>query len=148
MEVILKQDIPKLGKAGEVVKVKDGYARNYLLPKGLAILANQKTLKALERERKTILAKVERERKKAQSLAEKLQGQILTLYRKVVGEGRLYGSVTASDLAKALSDLGFPVEKKQVLLEEPIKAVGTYEVSIKLAPDITVPIKIEVIEEK
>uniref|UniRef100_A0A832GPB4 Large ribosomal subunit protein bL9 n=1 Tax=Caldimicrobium thiodismutans TaxID=1653476 RepID=A0A832GPB4_9BACT len=148
MEVILKQDIPKLGKAGEVVKVKDGYARNYLIPKGLAILANQKTLKALERERKTILAKVERERKKAQSLAEKLQGQSLTLYRKVVGEGRLYGSVTALDLAKALSDLGFPIEKKQVLLEEPIKAVGTYEVSIKLAPDITVPIKVEIIEER
>lgn len=148
MEVILKQDIPKLGKAGEVVKVKDGYARNYLIPKGLAISANQKTLKALERERKTILAKAERERKKAQGLAEKLQGQSLTLYRKVVGEGRLYGSVTALDLAKALSDLGFPIEKKQVLLEEPIKAVGTYEVFIKLAQDITVPVKIEVIEEK
>lgn len=148
IEVILKRDIPKLGKAGDVVRVKDGYARNYLIPKGLAILANQKTLKALEKERKLILAKLEREKRKIQSLAEKLQGFTLTLYRKVVGEGRLYGSVTSVDLAKALVERGFDIDRKQILLEEPIKAVGNYEVLIKLSPEITVPIKVEVIEER
>ncbi|MCS7150382.1 MAG: 50S ribosomal protein L9 [Caldimicrobium sp.] len=148
MEVILRKDIPKLGKAGDVVKVKDGFARNYLIPKGLAILANQKTLKALEKERSIILAKAERERKKTQSLAEKLQGMTLTLYRKAVEEGRLYGSVTASDIAKALADKGFEIEKKQIVLDEPIKTVGNYEVNLKLSGDIYVFIRVEVIEEK
>ncbi len=148
MEVILRKDIPKLGKAGDVVKVKDGFARNYLIPKGLALLANQKNLQALEKERKTILAKTERERKKAQSLAEKLQGQTLTLYRRVIEEGKLYGSVSAIDIAKALQEKGLEIEKSQILLKEPIKKVGTFEIEIKLSSEIRVPIKVEVIEEK
>ncbi|MGB9761745.1 MAG: 50S ribosomal protein L9 [Caldimicrobium sp.] len=148
MQVILKKDIPKLGKAGDIVKVKDGFARNYLLPKGLAILANQKNLKALEKERRIILAKAERERKKIQSLAEKLQGQTLTLYRRVVEEGRLYGSVSAIDIVKALEERGIEIDKNQVLLEEPIKSIGVYEVKIKVGADLSVPIKVEVIEEK
>ena len=86
MEVILRTDVPKLGKAGDVVKVKDGYARNYLIPKGFAIPANQKNLKALERERQIILAKAERLRKKAQSLADKLKEITLTVYRKTIEE--------------------------------------------------------------
>ncbi len=148
MEVILRRDIPKLGKAGDVVRVKDGFARNYLIPKGLAISANQRTIQALEKERKVILAKAEKERKKALGLAEKLQGQSLTLYRKVVEEGRLYGSVSAVDIAKALSERGIEIDKKQVLLEEPLKSVGTYEVNIKVSPEISVPINVEIIEEK
>jgi large subunit ribosomal protein L9 len=148
MQVILKKDIPKLGKAGDIVKVKDGFARNYLLPKGLAILANQKNLKALEKERRIILAKAERERKKIQSLAEKLQGQTLTLYRRVVEEGRLYGSVSAIDIVKALEERGIEIDKNQVLLEEPIKSIGVYEVKIKVGADLSVPIKVEVIEKK
>jgi len=148
MQVILKKDIPKLGKAGDIVKVKDGFARNYLLPKGLAILANQKNLKALEKERRIILAKAERERKKAQSIAERLQGQTITLYRRVVEEGRLYGSVSALDIVKALEERGIEIDKNQVLLEEPIKSIGVYEVKIKVGADLSVPIKVEVIEEK
>jgi large subunit ribosomal protein L9 len=148
MEVILRRDIPKLGKAGDVVKVKDGFARNYLIPKGLAILANQKTIQALERERKVILSKAEKEKKKALGLAEKLQGQSLTLYRKVVEEGRLYGSVSAVDIAKALLEQGLEIDKKQVLLEEPLKTVGSFEVMIKVSPEISVPIRVEIIEEK
>lgn len=148
IEVILRKDIPKLGKAGDIVRVKDGYARNYLIPKGLAIPANQKTIQALESQRKIILAKAERERKKAQSLAEKLQGTTITLYRRVVEEGRLYGSVSVVDIVKALEEKGFNIDKKQVELEDPIKTVGTFEVNIRIAPDISVPIKVEVIEEK
>lgn len=148
IEVILRKDIPKLGKAGDIIRVKDGYARNYLIPKGLAIPANQRTIQALESQRKIILAKAERERKKAQSLAEKLQGTTITLYRRVVEEGRLYGSVSAVDIVKALEEKGFNIDKKQVELEDPIKTVGTFEVNIRIAPDISVPIKVEVIEEK
>lgn len=148
IEVILRKDIPKLGKAGDIVRVKDGYARNYLIPKGLAILANQKNIRALESQRRIILAKAERERKRAQSLAEKLQGLTITLYRRVVEEGRLYGSVSAVDIVKALEEKGYAIDKRQVELEEPIKTVGNFEVNIRVAPDIVVPIKVEVIEEK
>jgi large subunit ribosomal protein L9 len=148
MEVILIKDIPKLGKAGDVVKVKDGYARNYLIPKGLAILANQKTIKALENQRKIILAKAERERKKLESLAEKLEGISLTVYRKTVEDDRIFGSVSLIDIVNMLKEKGIEIEKSQVLLEEPIKKLGTFEVPIKLSSDKIINIKVEVLEEK
>ncbi len=148
MEVILRTDIPKLGKAGDVVRVKDGYARNYLIPKGFAIPANQKNLKALERERQIILAKAERLRKKAQSLAERLKEITLTVYRKTIEEERIYGSVSAIDIVNLLREQGIEIDKNQVLLEEPIKTLGTFEVPIKVAPDLVVNIKLEVLEEK
>jgi len=147
MEVILIKDVPKLGKAGDVVKVKDGYARNYLIPKGFAILANQKTIKALENQRKIILAKAERERKKLESLAEKLEGLILTVYRKKIEEDRIFGSVSLLDIVNLLKEQGIEIEKNQVLLEEPIKTLGTFEVPVKLGSKI-VNIKVEVLEEK
>jgi large subunit ribosomal protein L9 len=148
MEVILRTDVPKLGKAGDIVKVKDGFARNYLLPKGLAIPANQKTIKALENQRKIILAKAERERKKVQSLAEKLTGLTLTFYRKVIEGDRIYGSISAQDIVKALEEKGLSLERRFVLLDEPIKQLGTYEIPIRLGPGVEVKIKLEVIEEK
>jgi large subunit ribosomal protein L9 len=148
MEVILRTDVPKLGKAGDIVKVKDGFARNYLLPKGLAIPANQKTIKALENQRKIILAKAERERKKAQSLAEKLTGVTLTFYRKVIEGDRIYGSISAQDIVKALEERGLSLERRFVLLDEPIKQLGTYEIPIRLGLGVEVKIKVEVVEEK
>ncbi|MDF2954072.1 MAG: Ribosomal protein L9 [Thermodesulfobacterium sp.] len=148
MEVILRKDIPKLGKAGDIVKVKDGYARNYLIPKGLAILANQKTLKALENQRKIILAKAERERKKLESLAEKLEGITLTVYRKIIEEDRIFGSVSSVDIVNMLKEQGIEIEKSQVQLDEPIKKLGIFEVPIKLSSDKTINIKVEVLEEK
>jgi large subunit ribosomal protein L9 len=148
MEVILRTDVPKLGKAGDIVKVKDGFARNYLLPKGLAIPANQKTIKALENQRKIILAKAERERKKAQSLAEKLTGLTLTFYRKVIEGDRIYGSISAQDIVKALEGKGLSLERRFVLLDEPIKQLGTYEIPIRLGLGVEVKIKVEVVEEK
>jgi len=148
MEVILRKDIPKLGKAGDIVKVKDGYARNYLLPKGFAIPANKKNIKALERERKIILAKAERLRKKAESLAEKLKDKTITIYRKVIEEGRIYGSVSVLDILQALKEEGIELEKSQILLEQPIKNLGVYEIPVKLTSDVEVKIKVEVVEEK
>jgi large subunit ribosomal protein L9 len=148
MEVILRTDVPKLGKAGDIVKVKDGFARNYLLPKGLAIPANQKTIKALENQRKIILAKAERERKKAQSLAEKLTGLTLTFYRKVIEGERIYGSISAQDIVKALEEKVLNLERRFVLLDEPIKQLGTYEIPIRLGPGVEVRISVEVVEEK
>lgn len=148
MEVILRKDIPKLGKAGDIVKVKDGYARNYLIPKGLAILANQKTIKALENQRKIILAKAERERKKLESLAEKLEGISITVYRKIIEEDRIFGSVSSIDIVNMLKEQGIKVDKNQVILDEPIKKLGIFEVPIKLSSDKVVNIKVEVLEEK
>ncbi|RLG12834.1 50S ribosomal protein L9 [Candidatus Pacearchaeota archaeon] len=148
MEVILRTDIPKLGKAGDIVKVKDGFARNYLIPKGFAIPANQKNIKALENQRRIILAKAERERKKAQSLAEKLETITLTVYRKIIEEDRIYGSVNVGDILNFLKEQGIELDKKQILLEEPIKTLGTFEIPIKLASDIVVNVKLEVLEEK
>ncbi len=148
MEVILRTDIPKLGKAGDIVKVKDGYARNYLIPKGFAIPANQKNIKALEKQRKIILAKAERERKKLESLAEKLEGITLNIYRKKIDEERIYGSVSALDIVNALKEQGIEIDKKFVNLEEPIKSLGSFEVPIKLSSDKVVNIKVEVLEEK
>ncbi|MCS7278873.1 MAG: 50S ribosomal protein L9 [Thermodesulfobacteriaceae bacterium] len=148
MEVILRTDIPKLGKAGEVVKVRDGFARNYLIPKGLAIPANQRTLKALENQRKIFLAKAERERKKMQTIAEKLKDMELTIYRKTIEEDRIFGSVSALDLLNLLKEKGIGIDKKQILLEEPIKRLGSYEIPIKLASDLIVSLKLEVLEER
>ncbi len=148
MEVILRTDIPKLGKAGDVVKVKDGYARNYLIPKGFAIPANKKNLKALEKERKIILAKAERLRKKAQSLAEKIESTPVVIYRKIIEEDRIYGSVSVVDIVNALKEQGIEIDKKQIILEEPIKKLGSYEVEIKLGSDVTATLKLEVREEK
>jgi large subunit ribosomal protein L9 len=148
MEVILRTDIPKLGKAGDVVKVKDGYARNYLIPKGFAIPANKKNLKALERERQIILAKVERLRKKAQSLAEKIESTSLVIYRKIIEEDRIYGSVSVVDIVNALKDQGIELDKKQIVLEEPIKKLGSYEIPVKVGSDVTATLKLEVREEK
>lgn len=148
MEVILRTDIPKLGKAGDVVKVRDGFARNYLIPKGLAIPANQKTLKALENQRKIFLAKAERERKKMQTIAEKLKNMELTIYRKTIEEDRIFGSVSLLDILNFLKEKGIEIDKKQILLEEPIKKLGKYEVPIKLASDLIVNLKLEVLEER
>ncbi|WP_028841689.1 50S ribosomal protein L9 [Thermodesulfobacterium hveragerdense] len=148
MEVILRTDVPKLGKAGDIVKVKDGYARNYLIPKGFAIPANQKNIKALEKERQIILAKAERERKKLMSLAEKLEGLELVIYRRKIEEDRIFGSVTVADIVNALKEKGFEVDKKFIELNEPIKKLGVYEIPVKFSSDKVVTIKLEVVEEK
>ena len=147
MEVVLREDIENLGHMGDVVKVKDGYARNYLLPRGLVVLANNKNLKALEHEQRMIGQRRERLTKEAQGISDKLAGVSLEFTAKVGEEGRLFGSVTTMDIEKALKEQGFEVERRRIVLDAPIKNVGNYEVPIRLRPEVMPSIKVKVMSE-
>ena len=147
MEVVLKEDIENLGHMGEVVKVKDGYARNYLLPRGLVVLANKKNLKALEHEQRMIGQRRDRLTKEAHGISETLSRVSLEFAVKVGEEGRLFGSVTNMDIEKALKEKGFEVERRRIVLHDPIKQVGDYEVPIRLRPEVTPSIKVKVVSE-
>ena len=147
MEVVLKEDIENLGHMGDVVKVKDGYARNYLLPRGLVVLADKKSLKALEHEQRMIAQRRERLTKEAHGISQKLAQVSLEFSAKVGEEGRLFGSVTSMDIEKALKDKGYDVERRRIVLEAPIKAVGDYEVPIRLRPEVMPSIKVRVVSE-
>lgn len=147
MKVILKEGIESLGKAGDAVKVADGYARNYLIPKGLAVEASSRSLKALEIEKKQILQKIESERKKATALIEKLQAVNCVIARRVGEQDKLFGSVTTKDIEKSLADQGMEIDRKTIIIEEPIKSLGEFPVKIKLQPGVSTEIKITVVGE-
>ena len=142
MEVILCQDVPKLGKVGKVVKVKDGFARNFLIARKLAYLATPANLKIIEQQKAKLIAEGERIRKEAEGLAEKLAKVSCTLVVEVNDLEKLYGSVTDSDIAQALKDEGFEIDKKMILLEKSIEDLGIYEVGIKLHPEVTAKIRL------
>lgn len=142
VEVILREDVEHLGKAGALVKVKPGYARNFLLPRGLAYEATEGNKRRIVAEQKAHATRVAREREDAAGLAARLAGISLTLRAKA-GEGdRLFGSVTSQDLAARLADLGFAVDKRRIELEHPIKELGTHMVSIRLHPEVRAEIKV------
>jgi len=147
MEVILKEDVPSLGKMGAVVRVRDGYARNYLMPRGLVLVADKKNLKMFEHQKRVIAERRERILKQGQDLAEKLAAVSLSIAVKVGEEGKLFGSVTNMDIEKALKDTGFDIERRQIHLAEPIKTLGDYEVPIRLSADVTAPVKLSVVAE-
>ena len=147
MKVILKQNVDSLGKAGDAVKVADGYARNYLIPKGLAVEASNWSLKALENEKQQIMKKIETERKKAEVMIERLAGVTLSLTRRVGEQDKLFGSVTTKDIEKSLQELGVEIDRKMIILEEPIKTPGEFLAKIKLQAGVTTEIKITVIGE-
>lgn len=147
MEVILKQDVDKLGKAGAVVKVKEGFARNFLIPNGLAVPLTQGNLKKLERENELKLQGLEKIKKSAQELKDKLTALSLTIPAQAQEENKLYGSITAQDIASALSEEGFKIDKAAILLSEPIKALGIYEVPLRLHPEISANIKVWVVKK-
>lgn len=148
MEVILKEDIPSLGKMGEVVRVRDGYARNYLLPRSLVLIANKRNLKAFEHQKRVIEGQRERVLKQAQTLGEKLAAVSLIIPVKTGEEGKLFGSVTNIDIEKALREKGFEVERRKIHLDEPIRALGDFEVPIRLAADVTATVKVSVVSEE
>jgi large subunit ribosomal protein L9 len=148
MKVILKEDIPKLGRMGETVQVAPGYGRNYLIPQGKAIRATSKNLKALEHERMLIQRKADLARKEAEGVAGKISGLTLTLSRKVVDEDKLYGSVSVGDISQALKEAGVEIERKLIRLDEPIKSLGEFQVSIKVHADVTAEITVQVVKEE
>jgi len=147
MKVILKEDIPKLGRMGQTVQVARGYGRNYLIPQGKAIQATSKNMKALEHERMLIQRKADLARKEAAGFAGKISGLTLTLSRKVVEEDKLYGSVSVSDISQALEEAGVEIERKLIKLDEPIKSLGEFKVSIKVYHDVTAKLTVQVVKE-
>jgi large subunit ribosomal protein L9 len=147
MEVILSQDVEKIGKAGSVVKVKDGFARNFLLPNKLAVPLTQSNLKKLEQEKEKkaqILGKIKQE---AEELKTRLANYSLTLTELAKEEDQLYGSITAQDIVNALAADGFAIDKSAVALDEPIKALGIYEIVLKLHSEVQTKIKVWVVKK-
>jgi large subunit ribosomal protein L9 len=147
MEVILKEDVANVGKIGEVVRVRDGYARNYLLPRGLVLLANKKNLKTFEHHKKVVADQKQKITREAQSMGETIGAVSLTIRMRVGEEGKLFGSVTNIQIEKALRAQGLTVDRRKIHLEEPIKVAGEYEVPIRMTADLTVPLKVSVIPE-
>ena len=147
MEIILRQAVENLGKPGDVVKVKAGYARNYLLPHGLAYEATPGNLKRIQQERDRLDAAENERRSAAQGFAEKLEQVSLTFSARVGDEGKLFGSVTGADIAQQLEQQGFHIEKRQIDLHEPIKALGVYRIPIRLHADVKPEIRVWVIKQ-
>ena len=147
MKVILREDVEKLGKAGEVVKVADGYGRNFLIPKRLAVPADVRNLRTMEHDRRVIEARAKKARKSAESLAEKIAAVSLTLPARAGEEGKLFGAITSRDIALALEKAGIAVDRKLVQLAEPIKQLGDYKVKVKLGADIVPEISVSVVPE-
>jgi large subunit ribosomal protein L9 len=146
MEIILRQAVENLGKPGDVVKVKNGYGRNYLLPHGLAYEATAGNLKRIQQERDRLESAENERRGTAQGLAARLEQVSLTFSARVGEEGKLFGSVTSGDIAQQLESQGFHIEKRQVDLHEPIKALGVYRVPIRLHADVKPEIRVWVIK--
>ncbi len=147
MRIVLRETVEKLGRRGDIVKVADGFARNYLLPKKLAFEATDANLKRIEQERKVREVQESRERQDAQSLADRISQLSLTAVRKVGENEALYGSVTNADVAEMLEKEGFSVDKRKILLDEPIRALGIYDVAVKLHHDVTASVKVWVVKE-
>jgi large subunit ribosomal protein L9 len=147
MHVILLEDIPSLGKVGDRVKVSDGYGRNYLIPQKKAVLATEKDLKAVEHQQRQVQVRLEKAKKDAEKEVQQIE-QLSCTFAKTVGEsGKLFGSVTSMEIEEFLKENGIAVDRKKILLEEPIKNVGVFTVPIKLHPEVTAHLKVWVVQE-
>lgn len=144
MEVILKEDVEKLGFAGKKVRVANGYARNYLIPQGLAIEANAANLKIIEQHMKIRAKHLAEQKAKAEAVAEKIAAIRLVFIRKTGEEGKLYGSVTSAEIAKGVLDNNVEIDKRKIVLDMPIKQLGDHKVKIKLHPEVTAEVAVEV----
>lgn len=147
MKVILREDHEPLGKVGDIVTVKDGFARNFLIPKRIAILATQRNMKVLEEEQKQNERQKDKEKRHAETLAKELEKVSLTATVAVGEEDRVFGSVTAQAIADLLKEKGYDIDKRKILLDEPIKALGIYSVSLKLHTDVEVKVRVWVVKE-
>lgn len=142
MDVILCQAVPKLGNIGDVVKVKPGYARNYLLPNKLAYQATPGNLKRIQQQKAKAAAAYDAEKKQAEELAKKIEKSSCTVTVEVNDLEKMYGSVTEQEIAQVLADEGFEIDKKAILLEKPIEELGIYEVAVKLHPEVTTQVRL------
>ncbi|MGH9702226.1 MAG: 50S ribosomal protein L9 [Candidatus Acidiferrales bacterium] len=147
MQIILQQDVDKLGARGQVLEVKEGYARNYLLPRKLALEASPTNMKRLEKMRAVFAKHEATEKEAAEKLAELLNGVSLSLTRKAGENDQLFGSVTSSDIAEAIAAQGYTVDKRKIQLVDPIKLVGEYQVPVKLHREVTASVKLTVQKE-
>jgi large subunit ribosomal protein L9 len=147
MELLLREDVDNLGARGEIVKVKPGYGRNYLLPRGLAVQATAANVKQIERQRAALLKKAAIEKDTATAQAAQVASVVLTFKRKVGEHGLLYGSVTSMDIAEAFAAQGYEIDRRKITLKDPIKEVGDYEVSVKLHREVTTNFKVVVADE-
>ena len=147
MEIILREHVENVGKRGEIVKVSDGYARNYLLPRKLALPVTEANKKHVERERKITESREAEEKGQAEALAARLSALDIAITRRVGDTEQLYGSVTGGDIADFLKTKGFDIDKRKIILPEPIKAIGSHDVPLKLHREVTVPLKVRVVKE-
>jgi len=145
MKVILKEDVDRLGQMGDLVEVKPGYARNFLLPKHLASVATTRSLKLFEHEKRVIAARIRKEKFAAEEMARKISSLLLTLPVKVGEEGKLFGSVSSKDIAAAMLEAGIEVDKRKILLEKPIKEAGSFQVPVKVHSSVSAEVKVEVV---
>src|SRR5512146_2146349 len=147
MEVILKEDVPKLGHRGDVVKVAEGYGRNFLLPKKLAIEATAANKAVIDQMKAAAVRRMQKDKADAEALAKQLEGVALSFSRRAGEHDQLFGSVTSGDLAAALEQKGFNIDRRKIHLDEPLKALGEFKVPVRLFRDVTATIKVEVTKE-
>jgi large subunit ribosomal protein L9 len=145
MEVILREHVENLGRRGDVVKVASGYARNFLLPRKLALAVSEQNRRQIERERKVVEARELEQRQDAEAMAIKLSAADLVLARRVGENDILYGSVTSSDIAEALTEKGFDIEKRKIVLPDPLKQLGEFEVAVKIHHEVPAHVKVKIV---
>jgi large subunit ribosomal protein L9 len=148
MELILREDVEKLGARGQVIKVADGYARNFLLPRRLAVVATEANKKIVEQERQAHLRKEAREKASAQELGEMMSQVSVTIAQKAGDQDQLFGSVTPKDIAEALEAQNYHIDRRKIHLEEPIRQLGQFSVPVRLHRDVTVNITVNVVKEE
>lgn len=148
MKIILKQDVKGTGKAGDIVNVSDGYARNMLFPKKLAVEASKANINAIKRQKAAMEARIQEEREDALKLKKELEGKLVVIKTKTGDGDRLFGSITSMNIAEAISqNCGKDIDKKKIVLDKPIKETGITEVQVKLYPEISATIKVEIVGE-
>jgi large subunit ribosomal protein L9 len=146
MKVVLRKDVEKLGRQGSIVEVADGYARNYLIPKGFALVATEGNIKKVEEEKKQERIKYEREKNRALKIAEKISKITCTIRKQVGDENKIFGSVTSADISEALREEGIEIDKRNIEVED-IKTLGVYSAKIKLHPEVIVDVKVWVVRK-
>jgi large subunit ribosomal protein L9 len=147
MEIILRETIETLGQEGEIVKVKPGYARNFLIPRQKAVLVTKASTARLEKEKQAIVARLAEQKKQAEGLAAQLEGKVVVIGKRVGDENRLFGSVTTSDIGQALQNAGVTVDKRSIVLTDAIKAIGEYKVAVKTGYQTTATVTVQVVPE-